>query len=487
MTIVEGTKAFKTKLKVNKKDNPHQWEYLMKTANACIKVRNWYVSEALKRMKEDGVTVFTPKEELKKYSPRELRKVLTTLVNSDPEFVYLKGIPSTARTYVFEQIEKTYSGGKGKKYNFVSQCKFMAENIEKRIEKLKEKAAKEGRVLTEEEIEKERVFFNNKKACKPDELYKVKGFPRYIQRTRHLSFPIDNVVVDSKNNCVTLPPSLGNKKFNVPKMESVKIYYYNHDFNSEGIDRSAIFTISFDGQDWWMSVKQKAYSAVGASEKRAKVLGLDVGIKNTAVLSNGQVISNMADNKALKKLESKKIFLDQKRKRNFEKSSLGTFTTPFGKEKKIKSAKYRKLTKHIEALDNKIMYYKDTLLKQQVASVDLNGVKGLVIEDFEVESQKHNKKWSGKVQRQCMGKFRQMLITRAKFLGIEVKEAPKVYPSTQICSHCGERNMHMRKNLKERTFKCEFCGHTLDRDLNASINLANLWDNKDPNIKLKTI
>ena len=115
MTIIEETKAFKTKLRVNKKENPQQWKYLMKTANACIKVRNWYVSEALKRMKKDGVTVFTPKEELKKYSPRELRKVLTTLVNTDPEFVYLKGIPSTARTYVFEQIEKTYSGGKGKK------------------------------------------------------------------------------------------------------------------------------------------------------------------------------------------------------------------------------------------------------------------------------------------------------------------------------------------------------------------------------------
>ena len=65
-------KAFKTKLKVTEKDYPKQHAYLMKIAKACVWVRNWYIREALDRMKADGVTIFTPKEELKKYSPRTI-------------------------------------------------------------------------------------------------------------------------------------------------------------------------------------------------------------------------------------------------------------------------------------------------------------------------------------------------------------------------------------------------------------------------------
>ena len=479
MTIETELRAFKTKLQVNEKDYPRQFSYLMRVAKACKRVRNWYVETALKKMKEDGITVFSSKEELLKYSPRELRKELTKLINSDPEWAWLKGIPSTPRTYIFEQIEKTFVGGKGKKYNFVFQCKCMAKDIKERLEKLKEKAKKEGRELTEEEIKKATVFFNNKKPYEPDNLYKVKGFPRFIQDIRHISFPIDGVTIDGKNKCVVLPTSSGNKKFNVPKMESVKIFYHDHDLNPEGIDKSAIFTFSYDGQDWWMSVKQIVEVAKIPAGKESEVLGIDLGLKTTAYLSNGQKIKNITEDKSIKEWEKRKKYLDALRKKNLEKSPIEKIKTPRGKMVKPKSAKYKKLTKHIQILDNKITRYKDTLVKQQVASIDLSNVKGIVFEDFKIESMKHNKKWSGKVQNSCIGITRRAIINKAKVLGIPIMKAPKSFPSTQVCSNCGERNLHMRKNLKERTFKCEFCGHTLNRDLNASINLAKKWGSPD--------
>lgn len=475
MTIDTELKAFKTKLKVNEKDYPKQFKYLMDTAIACKYVRNWYVREALKRMKDDGITVFSSKKELEKYSPRELRKVLTKLINTDPQYAWLKGIPATPRTYVFEQIEKTYVGGKGKKYNFMFQCECMANNIKERVEKLQNE-----RKLSEEELERARVFFNGKKPHKPDELYYVKGFPRFIKDIRHMSFPINNVILDSKNKCITLPGSLGNKKFGIPRMESVKISYYDHDLNPEGVDSSAIYTMSYDGQYWWMSVKQKAEVAKIPVVNEDEILGIDLGLKTTAYLSNGKKINNITEDSRLKKLEERRNYLDSLRKKNLEKSPIEKVMTPWEKLVKPKSAKYKKLTKHIQALDNKILKYKDTLIKQQVASIFSNSnIKGIVFEDFDIEPLRHNKRWSGKVQRLCIGFTRQLIINKAKALGIPVMKAPRNFASTQICSECGRKNEHMKNNLKERTFKCEFCGHTLNRDLNASKNLAQLWGNPE--------
>jgi putative transposase len=468
-------KAFKTKLKVTEKDYPKQHAYLMKIAKACVWVRNWYIREALDRMKADGVTIFTPKKELKKYSPRELRKVLTALINSDPDFAWLKGIPSTPRSLKFEDIEKTYTGGKGVKYNFISQCEFKAKQIEEKIEKLKKECQEEGREPSEEEIQKLRVFFGKgKKPHEIDDLYAIKGFPRFEPPQRHLSFRIDNIILDNKNKCIQFPLAAGNKKFGIPKLEGEKIFYYDHGLNPEGIDDSAIYTISYDGEFWWMTVKQKAVEIPASSQgNKDEVLGIDLGIKTTAYISNGQKIEDIKE--VWLNLERRKKYLDALRHRNLEKSPKEKIETPWGKKVKPKSAKYKKLSKHIQNIDNKIIKIKDTVFKQQVASIKLEGVKGIVFEDFNINSLKKNDKWSSKVQKICIGKIRELIINKAESLGIKVMKAPRNFPSTQICSHCGKRNLHMQKNLKERTFVCEFCGYTIDRDLNASKNLANLW------------
>ena len=475
-------KAFRTKLRINKENYPKQFDYLMRTAKACVWVRNWYVKETLKRMKENGITIFSPEEELRKYSPREMRKVLTNLINSNEEFAWLKGIPSTPRTYVFEQIEKSFTGGKGKKHVFIKQCKHMANQIEGRISKLKENAKKKKVTLSAEEIEKENVFFTKKgaKLHKPDELFYVKGFPKFIPVTRHLSFPIDNIKVDTKNKYLILPTAIGSKKFNIPKLESVKIPYYDHEFNTEGIDNEAIYTFSYDGESWWVSVKQQVEVVKSAiQEERTEILGIDPGLETTLTFSNGQVIKDIRDNKILKKYEKKRTYLVSKRSKNLDKSPLSTIETPWGKKVKIKSAKYKKLTKHIQHLDNKILRLKDALIKQEVNKINLKNVKGIVIEDFKVDFLKKNKNWSGKVQKVNIGEIIRKFVNRANFAGIQVMKAPKEYPSTQLCSRCGKQNKHMKNNLGERTFVCEYCGHKINRDLNASINLAKLWGDKN--------
>ena len=94
--------------------------------------------------------------------------------------------------------------------------------------------------------------------------------------------------------------------------------------------------------------------------------------------------------------------------------------------------------------------------------------KAIVLEDLNVAGMRKNKHLSHSLQETSISTFKQMLISKAESHGIEVVLADRFYPSSQLCSHCGNRRSI---KLSERTYKCPVCGLEIDRDLNASINL----------------
>lgn len=495
MTIEENLVAFKTKLRVDEENYPKQFNYLMKVANKCNWVRNWYVRTALDSMRADGITVFSSEEELKKYAPREMRKKLTVLMKSDYEYAKLYGIPASARSMTFENIQKSYVGGEGVKYVFIRQCKYRAEDIEKNIKKKEEECKKNNIEFTKELKEEASVYFTGKKkkkARKASDLYYVNGFPAFTQPTRHKSFQIQGVEINCKENYVILPSSQGSKKFKVPKLEGVKIYFNNHGINPEKIDKNTIFTFSYDGEFWWMSVKQISYEATIDTE-RDLVFGVDLGIKNTITLSNGLVLGNLFNVKRLKELEERKKCINRRMQKNLKKSPLGEIETPYGKKIKIKSAKYKKLYKHFQIIENKIEKFKDTYIKNEVSKIPFNRLKGIVFEgNLSVESFKKIKNWTSKVQKACIGKIRNSIVSKAERCGVEVKKAEENFPSSQLCSNCGYKNEQIRgrKNLSIRKWTCPNCGAHHDRDINAAINLANLWgkdEELEPYKKKKTV
>ena len=95
--------------------------------------------------------------------------------------------------------------------------------------------------------------------------------------------------------------------------------------------------------------------------------------------------------------------------------------------------------------------------------------KAIVLEDLNVAGMRKNKYLSHSLQETSISTFKQMLINKAESHGIEVVLADRFYPSSQICSHCGNRKVDLK--LSERVYKCPICGLEIDRDLNASINL----------------
>lgn len=90
------------------------------------------------------------------------------------------------------------------------------------------------------------------------------------------------------------------------------------------------------------------------------------------------------------------------------------------------------------------------------------------IEDLNVRGMMKNKHLSKAIQNQMFGYFRLFLIQQCSKYGIEVRIIDRFYPSSKTCSNCGNINKDLK--LRDRIYNCE-CGFSMDRDLNASINI----------------
>ena len=172
------------------------------------------------------------------------------------------------------------------------------------------------------------------------------------------------------------------------------------------------------------------------------------------------VFHNVAKFDNYKKIE-KSIKQKQKQvSRKYEKNKIGN---KFVKTNNIKKLEKRIRKKQIRLNDIK----KDYFHKYSIILVRTKP-KAMVLEDLNVAGMRKNKHLSHAIQSSSISEFKQMLINKAEKFGIQIILADRFYPSSQICSSCGNKRSI---KLSERTYKCPICGLEIDRDFNASINL----------------
>ena len=191
-----------------------------------------------------------------------------------------------------------------------------------------------------------------------------------------------------------------------------------------------------------------------------KGIGIDLGLKDFAICSDGNIYKNINKTQRIRKLE-KKLKREQKRlsrKYEFLKKRGGTAT---------KSNINKKIVK-VQKLHHRLDNIRTDYINKTISRIVNQKPKFITIEDLNVKGMMKNKHLSKAVAEQKFYEFRNKLTTKCNALGIELRIVDRFYPSSKLCHCCGSIKKDLK--LKDRIYKCE-CGYIEDRDYNASLNL----------------
>ena len=187
-------------------------------------------------------------------------------------------------------------------------------------------------------------------------------------------------------------------------------------------------------------------------------IGIDLGIKNFAIVSNGKTYKNINKSAKIKKLE-KKLSREQRCfSRKYENLKKGEST-----QKNIQKQKLK-----VQKLYHKIDNIRTDYINKTIAEIVKTKPSYIAIEDLNIKGMMKNRHLSKAIASQKFYEFRTKLKVKCDENGIELRVVDRWYPSSKICHHCGA----IKKDLKlsDRIYHCD-CGYIEDRDFNAALNL----------------
>jgi putative transposase len=247
--------------------------------------------------------------------------------------------------------------------------------------------------------------------------------------------------------------SIGQSGFRLSKVGWVKAL-----IDTSGLMSKKLYNIriSYDGLKYWCSFAVDCENQT-IDAKQTGPIGIDLGVKTFATCSNGWIKESPSHQKYLKRMKKNQ----RKAAKRYDKMT---------KDEK-KSKRLIKLEKKILKDHKKIHNIQKTFIHCFTKELINQNPKRIVIEDVKYAQWAKDKHQQRKVIDNQYYEFRRQLEYKCEWHGIELVLADKWYASTQICCSCG--NIKTGKDKLKRgdnTYKCD-CGHELDRDLNASLNL----------------
>ena len=188
-------------------------------------------------------------------------------------------------------------------------------------------------------------------------------------------------------------------------------------------------------------------------------IGIDLGLKDFAIVSNGKTYKNINKSAKLKKLEKQLIREQRSLSRKYENLKEGEST---------QRANIQKQKLKVQKVHHKIDNIRTDYINKTIAEMVKTKPSYITIEDLNVSGMMKNKHLSKAVASQKFYEFRTKLQAKCKENGIELRVVDRWYPSSKTCHCCGA----IRKDLKlsDRIFECD-CGYIEDRDFNAALNL----------------
>ena len=188
-------------------------------------------------------------------------------------------------------------------------------------------------------------------------------------------------------------------------------------------------------------------------------IGIDLGLKDFAIVSNGKTYKNINKSAKLKKLEKKLIREQRSLSRKYENIKKGGST----QKRNIQKQRLK-----IQKLHHRIDNIRTDYINKTIAEIVKTKPSYITIEDLNVSGMMKNRHLSKAVASQKFYEFKTKLLAKCKETGIELRIVDRWFPSSKTC-HCCK---HIKKDLKlsDRVFKCD-CGYIEDRDFNAALNL----------------
>ena len=195
-------------------------------------------------------------------------------------------------------------------------------------------------------------------------------------------------------------------------------------------------------------------------------LGIDLGIKDLAICSDKTIYKNINKTQKVKKLE-KKLKREQKRlSRKYESLKIRN------KKEKGGIATRQNIQKQVvkvQRLHQKLSNIRTDYINKTVSNIVKQKPSYITIEDLNVKGMMKNRHLSKAVAQQKFYEFKTKLEYKCNLFGVELRIVDRFYPSSKLCHRCGSIKKDLK--LKDRVYKCNECGYTEDRDLNASFNL----------------
>ena len=290
---------------------------------------------------------------------------------------------------------------------------------------------------------------------------KSKGFPRFKKKKNQ-----DVKAYFPKNNKTDW--TLERHKVKIPTLGWVRLKEFGY-IPVNSIVKSG--TISQKSDRYYVSIlveedDKKVYKSTNEG------LGIDLGVKEFAVCSDGIKFKNINKTSTVKKVEKKLKREQRKLSRKYESLKIRNKNI---KEGRATGQNIQKQVIKVQKLHQRLINIRTDYINKTVFSIIKQKPSYITIEDLNIKGMMKNKHLSKAIASQKFFEFKTKLTVKCKENNIELRIVDRFYPSSKTCSQCGK----IKKDLKlsDRIYKCD-CGLTIDRDLNASINLKNAKEYK---------
>ncbi len=304
------------------------------------------------------------------------------------------------------------------------------------------------------------AIMNGDKAFR-DFFKKAKGFPKFKKKKNQ-----DVKAYFPKNNKTDW--TLERHRVKIPTLGWVRLKEFGY-IPINSVVKSG--TVSQKADRYYVSIlveedDKKVYKSTNEG------LGIDLGVKEFAVCSDGSKFKNINKTSTVKKIEKKLKREQRKLSRKYESLKIRNKNI---KEGRATGQNIQKQIVKVQKLHQRLTNIRTDYINKTVFSIVNQKPSYVTIEYLNVKGMMKNKHLSKAIASQKFFEFKTKLMFKCKENHIELRIVDRFYPSSKTCSNCGK----IKKDLKlsDRIYKCD-CGFTIDRDLNASINLKNAKEYK---------